>query len=355
MPKKPPASSNARSGSNLSWKTLVGALTPVAGRDRGAIGERVSSRGLVRSAAMLLLGAAAGGASLLLRYGLVPVLGVDEPFLPLFPLILLSTLAGGAWAGAACLVVGVLGAWYLFMGRPFSFVLAPHELGGLVGALLAGLIILLMCQALVRLLARATAAARHEEIIAREFEHRMRNTLTLVLAISRRTFSPGRPLGEAQREFEGRLRALSEAHAAVLAASGEGAELRTVVAQILAPFGFAAGDHRLTIKGPDVRLGPAAATGIALALHELSTNAVKYGALSAPAGKVVVEWRLAEGDPPELRLTWRESGGPVVVEPRKRGFGSQLIERNLAQALGGTAKLQFAPDGLRAEIAARLQ
>lgn len=304
---------------------------------------------------MLLLGAAAGGASLLLRYVLVPVLGVDEPFLPLFPLILMATLTGGARAGAACLVVGVIGAWYLFMGPPNSFVLAPHELGGLVGTSLGGLIILLMCLELVRLLARATAAAEHQQIIAREFEHRMRNTLTLVLAISRRTFSPGRPLDDAQREFEARLQALSKAHAALLAASGEGAELRAVAAQILTPFGYAPGEQRLVIDGPDVRLGPEAATGIALALHELSTNAVKYGALSAPTGKVVVEWRLVEGDPPELRLTWRESGGPLVVTPRKRGFGSQLIERNLAQALGGTAKLQFAPDGLRAEIAARLR
>jgi two-component sensor histidine kinase len=284
----------------------------------------------------------------------VPVLGVDEPFLPLFPLIVLSTLTGGAWAGAACLVVDVVGAWYLFMGSPNSFVLAPHELGGLVGALLAGLIILLMCRALVRLLARATAAAEHQQVIAREFEHRMRNTLTLVLAISRRTFSPDRPLDDARREFEARLQALSEAHAALLAAGGEGAELKAVAEQILAPFGYAAGEHRLTIEGPDLRVGPAAATAIALALHELSTNAVKYGALSAPAGKVIVGWRVIEGDPPEVRLTWRESGGPLVVTPRKRGFGSQLIERNLAQALGGTAKLQFAPDGVRAEIVARL-
>ena len=300
MPKKPPASSNAHFDpeSELPWKTLIRSLMPVAGRDRGAIGKRVSGRALVRSAAMLLLGAAAGGVSLLLRYALVPVLGVDEPLLPLFPLVVLSTLTGGAWAGAACLVVGVLGAWYLFLGPPLSFVLGPHEFGGLVGALFAGLIILLMCLALVRLLARATAAAEYQQVIAREFEHRMRNTLTLVLAISRRTFSPGRPLDEARREFEARVQALSEAHAALLAADGEGAELKAIAAQILAPFGYAPGEHRLTIEGPDVRLGPAAATGIALALHELSTNAVKYGALSAPAGKVVVEWRVIGAIPP---------------------------------------------------------
>jgi two-component sensor histidine kinase len=269
-------------------------------------------------------------------------------------MILLSALIGGTWCGVACLVVDLFGAWYLFLGPPNSFVLAPYELGGLIGTSIVGLIILAMVAALFRLVARANAAAEHERIIAREFAHRMRNTLTLVQAIGRRTFTPTRPLEEARRDFEARLGALSDAHAALLEASGEAADLKGVLARILKPFGYAPGESRFHVEGPTVLLRPQAATAVALALHELATNAVKYGALSAPAGRVVVEWRLDGGSDDELHLSWRESGGPAVVPPPNRGFGSQLIERNLAEALGGSARLEFAPEGLRAEIAARL-
>jgi two-component sensor histidine kinase len=151
------------------------------------------------------------------------------------------------------------------------------------------------------------------------------------------------------------VRALSEAQTALLDASREGAELREIVVRILTPFGYVPGEGRFAIAGPKVMLGPEAATGMALALHELCTNAAKYGALSARTGKVAIEWRLGREHPAELRLNWREIGGPAVAAPRQRGFGSQLIERNLAQALGGTAILQFAPDGVHAEIAARVR
>ena len=315
---------------------------------------RVAAKPLVRYAQRVLVGALAGLASLLLRYALASVLGPSEPFLPLFPMILLSALIGGTWSGVTCLFVDLTGAWYLFLGPPHSFVLAQYELGGLIGTSVVGLIILAMCSALFRLVERAKAAAEQERVIAREFAHRMRNTLTLVQAIGRRTFTPTRPLEDARRDFEARLGALSDAHAALLDASGEAAELNGILVRILKPFGYMAGEPRFRIEGPTVMLNPQAATAVALALHELATNAVKYGALSAPAGRVTVEWRLEGAVDPELRLTWRESGGPQVVAPQSRGFGSQLIERNLSEALGGSARLEFEPDGLRAEIAARV-
>ena len=309
---------------------------------------------LVTYAGRVLVGVVCGAASLLLRAALAPVLGENEPFLPLFPLILLATLINGVWAGGVSLVVGLIGGWYFFMGRSDSFVLAPYELGGLIGAAFAGLVILLMCRELFRLVARANAAADHERVIAREFEHRMRNTLTLVQGISRRTFTTSRPIEAARRDFEARLQALSEAHAALLDASGGGAELKEIVVRILTPFGLGSAEHRFVVEGPKVTLEADNATAVALALHELATNAVKYGALSAPTGRVCVEWRLGDDARRELRLNWRESGGPPVVAPASRGFGSQLIERSLGQAFGGTAALSFAPDGLRAEIVAPL-
>jgi two-component sensor histidine kinase len=302
----------------------------------------------------LAFGLGAAACSLLLRYLFVPLLGDAEPFLPLFPLVVITALAGGGWAGGACLVAGLVGAWYLFMGRPYSFELAPHEFAGLVGAFLAGGVILILCLELRRLLADARTVAEHERIVAREFAHRMRNTLTLVLALSRRTFTEGRSLDAARRDFEDRVMALSAAHAALLDARGEDAGLQEIVTRTLAPFGYAPGDARFAVGGPAVRLPPKAATALALALHELATNATKYGALSTPAGQVELRWRLEGRNRRELRLTWREAGGPPVAPPQRRGLGSSLIEQNLARTLGGAARLEFAPDGVRAEIAARL-
>jgi two-component sensor histidine kinase len=325
-----------------------------------AIGARVSGGPAsaapepLRPWVCLVLGLAAAAGSLLFRYALVPVLGDNEPFVPLFPLILIATLIGGAWAGGACLIAGLLGAWYLFMGEPDTFALAPHELGGLISALLGGGVIVALCVVLRQLIAETSAVAEHEHVVALEFAHRMRNTLTLVLAISRRTFTPDRPLEAARRDFEDRVSALSAAHAALLDARGEHALLQEIVARTLAPFGYTPGDRRFAIDGPAVRLSPDAATAVALALHELSTNATKYGALSTPGGRIELRWRLAGRDRRDLRLSWRESGGPPVSQPRRRGFGATMIESNLAQALGGTAMLDFAPEGVRAEIAARL-
>jgi two-component sensor histidine kinase len=178
----------------------------------------------------------------------------------------------------------------------------------------------------------------------------MRNTLTLVLALSRRTFAAGRPLDEARRDFEARVAALAGAHAALLDARGDGAELQDLAARTLAPFGYAAGGSRIALGGPAVKLTPDAATSLALALHELATNATKYGALSAPGGRVELRWRLEGRDRRSLRLRWRESGGPPVVPPTRRGLGSSLIEDNL----GGAARLEFPPEGVRAEITTRL-
>jgi len=332
----------------------LGPFRKVLGADLRAADGSAPVRPLVGLAAQLALGLAAAGCSLLLRSILTPAVGDNEPFLPLFPLLLFATLVGGAWAGGACLILGLIGGWYLFMGQPDSFVLAPHELGGLIGTLVGGGVIIVLCVELRRLLARARTAAAHERTVAREFAHRMRNTLTLVLALGRRSYRPDRPLDEARQEFEAGLMALAAAHEALLDARGDGAQLAEVAARTLTPFGYASGDPRFAVGGPAVQLGPEAATALALALHELATNATKYGALSAPGGRVELRWRLDGLERRELRLAWRETGGPAVAPPRRRGLGSRLIEENLATALGGTATLDFKPEGLRVELAARL-
>ena len=135
-----------------------------------------------------------------------------------------------------------------------------------------------------------------------------------------------------------------------------GAPLRDVIQRTMAPHA-ADGSARLALDGPDLWLNPNRALSVALAIHELATNAVKYGSLSVDAGGVVVRWRIHDrASCRELELEWVEHGGPPVdPKPKRRGFGSKLIERSLARELGGEVKLAFEPDGLRCRIVAPIE
>jgi two-component sensor histidine kinase len=135
----------------------------------------------------------------------------------------------------------------------------------------------------------------------------------------------------------------------------EGANLNEIVGQAIWP--YRGGDPgRFEVDGPPVRISAKMALSISMALHELATNAAKYGALSSHKGRVSISWRTRRnGSDGQLRLEWREADGPAVVPPQRRGFGSRLIERGLAQELGGEARLEFRPTGLWCEITARLE
>jgi two-component sensor histidine kinase len=134
----------------------------------------------------------------------------------------------------------------------------------------------------------------------------------------------------------------------------EGATLGEVVEGAIQPFGKPG--ERFQAAGPPVWLPPQTALALAMALHELATNASKYGALSAAAGKVRIDWSTArEADGERLTLTWRETGGPAVKAPRRKGFGSRLLERGLPADLGGTVSLDYRKAGLVCTMSARLQ
>jgi two-component sensor histidine kinase len=169
-----------------------------------------------------------------------------------------------------------------------------------------------------------------------------------VQAIAFQTLKGDISLDEARGRFEARLLALSRAHDLLTERNWEGATLAQVVSQSI---GHLAGPNRFGVEGPRIWLAPRAALALALALHELSTNAAKYGALREEAGRVSIAW---EVDEDQLRLTWKEQGGPLVTAPASRGFGSRLIERGLASDLGGSARLLFEADGLRCIIEASL-
>ncbi len=185
------------------------------------------------------------------------------------------------------------------------------------------------------------AGEERYRLLAGELNHRIKNLLAMVSGIVNQSLrGSDEPLDQVKRRLSDRLQALAAAQDVLMMASRHGADLRQLVEVVLSPHRSV---ERLAVEGPSVTLSSKCALAMALALHELGTNAVKYGALSQEGGHVDVSWRNQGG---EFHFRWQESGGPPVTPPRRRGFGSQMIEKVLGSYLGGTAKLDFAPDGI---------
>lgn len=191
-------------------------------------------------------------------------------------------------------------------------------------------------------------AEEHTKLLLNELNHRVKNTLAVVQGIAQQTFKGSDP--DARRAFEGRLSALSKAHNLLTERNWRPAPLGDLADEVGHVCGAAR--QRIFVSGPDVMLSPRQALSIAMALHELCTNAMKYGALSDERGAVNLTWRVEEF---RLRVEWRESGGPRVAPPTERGYGSMMIERALAHDLQGTAKLDFQPDGVVCVIDAPME
>lgn len=197
-------------------------------------------------------------------------------------------------------------------------------------------------------------AERHRELLIHELNHRVKNTLAVVQATAHQTLRRQDVPAEVRETFAGRLAALSGAHDILTRRSWETAYLDELLETALAPFVQQVGE-RIALSGPRVRLPAKTAVSFALAIHELATNAVKYGALSNDTGQVTVTWWLsAPDDHGRLNLRWEEAGGPPVDSPQRRGFGSRMIETALAAELGAPAVLQFAETGVVCAIEAPL-
>jgi PAS domain S-box-containing protein len=186
---------------------------------------------------------------------------------------------------------------------------------------------------------------RQTQVLLGELNHRVKNTLAVVQSLSHQTFRGNGEMTAPKVAFEGRLQALAGAHNLLTRQHWEYASMRELVQNSIAPF---CSEGRCSIEGPDFRLKPQAAVSISLAIHELATNAVKYGALSEAQGHVRVNWAR---EPDLFWFEWRESGGPPLSgEPNTRGFGTRLIERTLAAELSGTVEIKFESSGLVCQL-----
>jgi two-component sensor histidine kinase len=184
---------------------------------------------------------------------------------------------------------------------------------------------------------------RQRMILQRELAHRMKNTLAIVQAIVSQTMKHSDNLETAAERISGRLTALSSAQDILTETSWSAADIVHVVDSALQP--HVDGSERVKVLGPHAEISAQQALGLSLALHELATNAIKYGALSVPDGRVGIEWLV--GSDQTFRFEWRESGGPPVVAGDRKGFGSRLTERIVPAYFGGNAGVHFDPRGLR--------
>ncbi|MEO8757891.1 MAG: PAS domain-containing protein [Devosia sp.] len=198
----------------------------------------------------------------------------------------------------------------------------------------------------VRDVSQRKEAEARQAVLRGELQHRIKNTMAMVSAIATQTLR-GDDIIDRRAAFTGRLTALAHATDILTASTWKSGQLRTVLDGALAAHGW--DEHRFEASGPEVELNSRQALSLALALHELATNATKYGALSVDGGKVAIEWSLDqvnEAGEPVFKLVWTESGGPPVVEPQSKGFGSRLITRALAADFEGSVGIVYAPGGV---------
>jgi two-component sensor histidine kinase len=192
------------------------------------------------------------------------------------------------------------------------------------------------------------AAAHLQRLLLEELHHRVKNTLATVMVITSQSLKNATSMEQGREAIAHRLIALGRAHDLLLQTSWTSASLSAVVRAAIDPFDTP-GAERFIVQGAEIDVGPAAVLSLALALNELCTNAVKFGALSNAEGHVEITSVLDE-KAQRFKLIWAEKGGPAVKEPPKHGFGTQLIERSLARLLHGDARLRFEPSGVICEF-----
>ncbi len=204
---------------------------------------------------------------------------------------------------------------------------------------------------LMKILRDETPAKLAEDqrvLLLNELNHRIKNTLATVQSITEQTLRAAKVDPAIRNDLTNRLMAVSDAHNVLVDESWAGADLGTIVRRTLAPH-----DHkdisRFRIDGPLVWLSPQQAVAMALALHELATNALKYGALSTASGQVEIAWNLSHNElgARQISLFWRELGGPPVTPPARTGFGTRLIARTFGQESGGQARIDYLPQGVQ--------
>jgi two-component sensor histidine kinase len=272
----------------------------------------------------------------LARWGLDFLGETHLTFTTFYPVVLFATYFGGPRVGVFASIAGGLVAWWAFLLPHVGFF--PIDISGeleLLTYAVACTLIIWGADSYHRLAKRLREAERLRVLAVEELAHRLKNKIASIQSIVSYQL---REQPQLRDDIIARLVALSATDDLIMAAQGRGANLRAILSTELKPYGLA----RISMEGPDIILSPTFALTMTLIVHELATNAAKYGALSRPAGKLSVHWSLADR---ALDLNWREAGGPPIDPPTHHGFGLRLLPRALEQ-FSGAVEMIFEPDGL---------
>ena len=276
----------------------------------------------------------------MLLWGVVSEAG---PFTIYSLAIIIAALVCGFWPGMMATVLSVLIGSYFFVPPTFSFALFSTKEAWTVAmfAVVASINVALVSGLVAVLL-------RHEDrqlLLFRELQHRSQNLFAVIEAIASRTLIEGQTIAKAKEVFAGRLNALARTHSMLANNAFLGAPLKEIVAQELTSF-----SDQVTVTGCDIAVNTRAAESFALIIHELATNAVKYGALSTRQGRVAIQCSIdgANGSG-QFRFEWRESGGPPVSPPARKGFGSTILFE-VAKQFSQDVQAKFSPEGFTYQL-----
>jgi len=289
-------------------------------------------------------------ATFLARELLSPWLASDRDFVIFIPGLIATTFLAGLGPGIFCAILSGLGLWYFFLPPLLSFAITLDSAVAFSTYVLAAS----MSVALVYWLrvsgirldaerARAEALARREKLLRDELQHRGKNLFAVIAAVAHQTLRGELQVESARQAFLARLNALARTDNRLTSAGLQPTPIADLLVEELQPF-----QGRIKLDGADVRLPAKPAQNFSLALHELATNAAKYGALSVPDGRVEIRWSVAPASSDSfsevVTVRWREIGGPPVVPPTRSGFGSLLLRSTLRNS-----RIEYATDGLRYE------
>jgi two-component sensor histidine kinase len=275
-----------------------------------------------------------------LRWGLGLVTDDILPFPTYYPAVLFAALVGGTYAGVVAALLGGVIGWFAFVTPYFAFL--PISVGQAISLalyLIASLTIVWGANHYVALTNRLKAEEEFRKLAVEELAHRLKNKVATIQAIIGTRL---RDHPQARDTVLKMLAALSRTDDLIIASQGHGAQLTQILLAELGPYD----SSRVTMKGPNVLFPPKLAVTMALVVHELATNAAKYGAFSNSIGTLKIEWSISSG---QLTMRWEESGGPPTTVPSHQGFGSRLLPRALLP-FDGTIERQFATNGLSCEI-----
>jgi two-component sensor histidine kinase len=270
----------------------------------------------------------------LIRWGLGFLGEALLPFTTYYPVVLFATYLGGSRTGIFTAILGGLIGWWAFLSPHVGFF--PLQFAGeleLLTYAAACALIIWGADSYRRLAARLQEEERLRKLAVEELAHRLKNKIASIQSIISYQL---REQPRLRDDIIARLLALAATDDLIMTAQGRGASIRAILSTELKPYGLA----RISMAGPDIILSPTLALTMALMVHELATNAAKYGALSVPAGQLSIRWSLADR---LLSLDWRETNGPVVVPPTHRGFGMLLLS---LEQFSGNVEMTFERNGL---------